>query len=885
MFMPRRQKIAISSFEKTLQYGSIASRMLYEISEATSAPYLKAIAGISLLIIETVQAVRSNRQECVRMTEQTYHIVCTIINLCADSPVEIPQRTMRIIEEFTGTIQKILSYVRIQAEGSVMKRLLHHMEIASLLSECNKGLNHAMIVFEVQSHVNTAVSLAELQAKVTENHREIMTLLNDSMNIQKLNKKVLTRSNSNISIIPASPKIFYGRDSELQQIVIRLVTKVPSYTAILGHGGIGKTSLALAVLHNVEISSHFGAHRYFIKCDAIISAAQLLSMMVSYFHVDGSQHPASRLKKHLDGIKSAAIVVLDNLESVWDIPDQKLAVEDTLSMLADVRHLSIVITMRGLERPSKIPWTRPLFPPLLPLDDYSTRQIFIAISDVSIVDPDLPPLLSLTDNLPLAVTLMANLAAYESCAILLLRWNKETTSLISDGSEKTSNLEMSISVSLSSPRIVSVPESRELLSILALLPDGMSDTTLRDMEKIFPEILKLKSALCRVSIAHIDQNPLKVLAPVREYIRREHPPSPKSLHFLQVCFYGLVHDASSPLFHSRAYDDVCTGNRTLMRPYVEALGDKRLSGTYFLALSKVVDEKQSRYYVETALDLFTELGDRSMQAAAQRRLLQHYFHNGMLSACIEDCHEMLSPSNQDIGTLEHSHILRLLSQATSQKGNTLLALKFATKARHLAQIAGSLYWEARCRVSLLQSSSTALTALGLYDAVLQDITAQQAGVHYRMSEYDDAKKLFYKLLEMGPSSGIYAAIKRGLILHNLVEIDILNGDEKNPRIQKHLETCRAIFTAENFLPGMAAISLNESQLCFKIEQLEEAKKHLSQCMNTEQWSNSSFIMQCFELLGDIEIRQENKKKRDAALYDMLCTVMESIKFIEYRTGP
>jgi hypothetical protein len=97
------------------------------------------------------------------------------------------------------------------------------------------------------------------------------------------------------------------------------------------------------------------------------------------------------------------------------------------------------------------------------------------ITDDSHNSEDVTQLLSLTNNIPLTVDLMAHLVDYEGCSAILTRWETEKTSILSSGHGKSSNLDASISVSLLSPRMTASPDARELLALLAILPDGLSD--------------------------------------------------------------------------------------------------------------------------------------------------------------------------------------------------------------------------------------------------------------------------------------------------------------------------------------------------------------------------------------------------------------------------
>jgi hypothetical protein len=73
-----------------------------------------------------------------------------------------------------------------------------------------------------------------------------------------------------------------------------------------------------------------------------------------------------------------------------------------------------------------------------------------------------------------------------------------------DGYDKLSNLDLSISLSLSSPRLDSIPHSKDLLSLLSMLPDGLSDTELVQSKLPIDNILGCKAALIRTTLAYND---------------------------------------------------------------------------------------------------------------------------------------------------------------------------------------------------------------------------------------------------------------------------------------------------------------------------------------------------------------------------------------------
>ena len=195
--------------------------------------------------------------------------------------------------------------------------------------------------------------------------------------------------------------------------------------------------------------------------------------------------------------------------------------------------------MRGAERPAKVQWTHPFLSPLKPLSDAAAQQTFLEITDNAYTIEDLNQLLSFTDNMPLAVDLISHLVDYEGLENVLVRWETDKTSILSVGYDRKSNLNASIDLSLSSPRLTS--ESKELLSLLSILPNGLSDAELVQSKVPIPNILSCKAQLLATSLAYQDSNKrLLVLVPVREHIQRFLPPPPHLIHSLCKHFHALL---------------------------------------------------------------------------------------------------------------------------------------------------------------------------------------------------------------------------------------------------------------------------------------------------------------------------------------------------------
>jgi hypothetical protein len=89
--------------------------------------------------------------------------------------------------------------------------------------------------------------------------------------------------------------------------------------------------------------------------------------------------------------------------------------------------------MRGVERPAKVQWTQPFLLPLQALSDDAAQQTFIDITDNIYTIDEISQILQLTDNMPLAVDLIAHLSDYKGLSNVLTQWETEKTALLSIG--------------------------------------------------------------------------------------------------------------------------------------------------------------------------------------------------------------------------------------------------------------------------------------------------------------------------------------------------------------------------------------------------------------------------------------------------------------------
>ena len=246
----------------------------------------------------------------------------------------------------------------------------------------------------------------------------------------------------------------------------------PARIAILGPGGYGKTTLAHAVLTVDVIREHFGKARYFVPCESVTSSGALLTELGKTLGVVTSGSDAwSRILATLTSTE--CIICFDNFESPWDQHVEiRHSVEEMLSRVTELHHVTVLITMRGVERPARTQWTQPFLKPLETLDHDAAKEIWQAIAGN--YDNSSEKLIEAVDYVPLAIDLLSHLSQAMPPALLWKEWNSKQTKAIQTGQEhRLSNMEYSIQLSINSGRMKANLSAKNLLGVLSILPDGL----------------------------------------------------------------------------------------------------------------------------------------------------------------------------------------------------------------------------------------------------------------------------------------------------------------------------------------------------------------------------------------------------------------------------
>ena len=86
--------------------------------------------------------------------------------------------------------------------------------------------------------------------------------------------------------MPLTPEIFHGRETLVQDITQLLIKEESSRVCILGPGGMGKTSVSLAVVESTRIKAHFfPEHLFWVPCIEATSANLFLELLYTQLQI------------------------------------------------------------------------------------------------------------------------------------------------------------------------------------------------------------------------------------------------------------------------------------------------------------------------------------------------------------------------------------------------------------------------------------------------------------------------------------------------------------------------------------------------------------------------------------------------------------------------
>ncbi|KAF8263808.1 hypothetical protein EI94DRAFT_1665241 [Lactarius quietus] len=432
----------------------------------TNVPFISPVAGLILQALKMRGEVKQYKEQWGAVMEKLAGVGSIVINVgeaCQTRGLaeeDLPDSLRAILKSLQSDLEGIEDALKQCAETtrSPIKRVLLRVDILQKVMTYDAKLSIVLHTFHAKltldARFDHIVEKRELNS-MTQPEATMSTTLGQG---------------------PTKPQIFFGRETELAQIVHMITTNIgsrPARIAILGPGGYGKTTLAHAVLTVDTIREHFGDARYFVPCESVTSSGALMTELGKTLGIVKGGSDALWSRIHAMLASKDSIICFDNFESPWDQDvETKHSVEELLSRITELHHVTVLITMRGAERPARTQWTHPFLKPLETLDHDAAKEIWQAVAEN--YDNFAEKLIEAVDYVPLAVDLLSHLSQVTPPVLLWREWNSKQIKSVQTGQEhRLSNLEHSIQLFIDSGRMKANSSAKNLLGVLCMLSDGL----------------------------------------------------------------------------------------------------------------------------------------------------------------------------------------------------------------------------------------------------------------------------------------------------------------------------------------------------------------------------------------------------------------------------
>ncbi|KAF9783181.1 hypothetical protein BJ322DRAFT_1212004 [Thelephora terrestris] len=487
---------------------------------------------------------------------------------------------LEAIEELTTTLAGIQSAIVKLGKRNAVSQAFHANSDKDKIARWNRELDRIRQIFSLELEINNNILLTDV-------HRKVMTGPEDAIGQAQSTQTSVPLGESP----PPPPRACFGRDELVEEVVNFAENFKP--VALIGAGGIGKTSIALAVLHHDRIKDRFGDNRRFIRCDQFPASHLHFLARISQAIGAGVENPEDLTPLRPILFSREMILFLDNAESILDpqgADSQKIyAVVEELSRF---KNICLGITSRITTIPPHC--KRPIVPTL---SAESACEIFYAVYTDGGQSDIISDLVRQLDFHALSITLLATTASQNGWDYdrLAKEWDARRVQVLR--THHNESLAAAIELSLDSPTFRQLippsephqlvpppkfhqltaspafskfipsqipckpdpspipceipPSARELLEVVAFFPQGIDE---KNLNWLFPTTSNRKDIFdkfCILSLTHRNNGFIMMLAPIRDYLCPLNPESSpllcatKDRYFTQL---SVDLDPSEPVF-------------------------------------------------------------------------------------------------------------------------------------------------------------------------------------------------------------------------------------------------------------------------------------------------------------------------------------------------
>ncbi|KAF9791097.1 hypothetical protein BJ322DRAFT_1104759 [Thelephora terrestris] len=437
---------------------------------------------------------------------------------------ELGESMHKAIGKLTATMAEIQRNINKKAEQNWVSESWNARDDKRAIAAWKQDLMRVLRVFNTAVAIETHVVAAGVSQKL-DVQAELVSSMSQKLDVLTNQEGPHSRHSTQASISPGespppAPKDFFGRNDLIEEIIGR-AEKLGSI-ALIGAGGIGKTAIALAVLHDDRIKHRFGDNRRFIRCDKFSAARANFLAQLSKVVGSGIKNPDDLAPLRPILSSKPMILFLDNAESILDPRGTEAReIYGIVEELSQFSNICLGITSRISTIPTQC---KRLKIPTLSME--AACDIFYSTYGDDKRSGVIDDLLRRLDFHTLSIKLLATAASHNMWDHdrLAREWDARRAQVLRTNFDES--LAATIDLSLASPTFHHLgSDARELLGVVAFFPQGIAE---KNLEWLFPTISNrtdIFDTFCILSLTSRSSGFITMLAPIRDYLLPQHPKS------------------------------------------------------------------------------------------------------------------------------------------------------------------------------------------------------------------------------------------------------------------------------------------------------------------------------------------------------------------------